>query len=309
MRTGKREKQEKPVADRRIAAARRNPYRFLSLKFFVLSFLISLILLSLLGLPLLLVNGEDAPSTSSSSSYTPDWNDRLNLLTAIRDENDLYSHFVLIGLRPYDDQLAVAMLPPQLQLVSGDKQNSIAGFCNYGGVSLCAKALEQSYGLRVDRTALLRAEDLKKLVNALGGVSMNLTKPYIYEDASKGVLLNLSAGFRQLDGVSFVRLLCLPTAEQPGEQLLLSGQLIAALINQKLQPRAEDGSDSFAQVVEYLTTDLSYSDYINRADALDEIASKAPSAELLGLAGTFSYGNMRFVFSSDAEDRLQEVFG
>ena len=82
-----------------------------------------------------------------------------------------------------------------------------------------------------------------------------------------------------------------------------------AKINQKLQPRGEDGSDSFAQVVEYLTTDLSYSDYINRADALDEIASKAPSAELLGLAGTFSYGNMRFVFSSDAEDRLQEVFG
>ena len=131
----------------------------------------------------------------------------------------------------------------------------------------------------------------------------------MYEDESQGVLLNLPAGFRQLDGGSFVRLLTLPTTEQPGEQLVLSGELIAALINQKLEPRPADGSDSFAQVVEFLTTDLSYSDYINRADALDEIASKAPSAELLGLAGTFSYGNMRFVFSTDAEERLEQVFG
>ena len=85
MRSNKRKQKGETVAESRTAVARRkNPYRFLPLKFFVLSFLISFILLSLLGLPLLLVSGEDAPSTSSSvSSYTPDWNARLNLLTAI----------------------------------------------------------------------------------------------------------------------------------------------------------------------------------------------------------------------------------
>lgn len=108
---------------------KKDPYRFLSFKFFILTFLITLIILCLVGLPILLASGQDPSSQSSKpEEYTPDWSDKMTLLLQIKEESGTPLRFFLVGLHPAQERLYVTPLPGETWLSAGQKENTPYGF-------------------------------------------------------------------------------------------------------------------------------------------------------------------------------------
>lgn len=282
--------------------------RFLRIRCFLLAFLSTMVLLGLIATPMLAAS--ESPETVHTAVYEPDYADRLHLLCAVRDsDSGHYLRFYLLELQPFDAQIYLAPLPPQLIVTAGDRQNSLEGFASYGGIALCAEALEQSYRLLIDRTVTVTTLQLRDWVNRLESIRFTLSKETRCEkpDGSAGTVYR--AGNHTLDGAAFVELLTQARYDTQLEGQLLSGKLLVGWINQVLTPRADPQSNPMTEWIGYMTTDISYADYLSRADALDHIALQQSAAKLLPIGGAFSYGDRRFVLSEESVATLRQHFG
>ena len=278
--------------------------RFLSLWLFLLSFFFAFLILSLFAAPALVRAAEE--EKPSPAAYEPDWEDRLSVLCAVRSEQGAYRRFFLLRLEPFDRILYVAPLPAELSAAAGDRQNTLRGFAGYGGVSLCAEALRQTYGLSVDRTLSMTGMQLRDLVNRAGGVRFVLGRGYDCIDPDSGARRSYLAGDRRLDGAAFVDLLLNAETDTRLEGVLFSGQLAAGLFNCCLRPRETENENGLQPLIDYMSTDLSYADYFSRADALDDIAIHGRAEPVL-VGGSYT-GDADFVFSEQALETLQGIF-
>lgn len=286
---------------------KKNPYRFLSFKCFILTFLITLMILCLVGLPVLLANGQEPSSQNSKpEEYTPDWSDKMTLLLQVKEESGTPLRFFLIGLHPTQKRLYVTPLPGETWLSAGKKENTLTGFTEYGGIYLGAEALAQSYEIGVERTAAITIQRLSDLVNRLGGVEWDPQVPLTVTTLS-GETLSLSPGLQKLDGERVASLM-LPNGGNQAEQLERAGELLVTLLNQHLSPRVSGAGDRFAEVANFFITDFSYSDYLNRADALDAVSSNTGCTSLEMASGSYSVENNRFSFSEEAIALLQKRY-
>lgn len=287
---------------------KKDPYRFLSFKFFILTFLITLIILCLVGLPILLASGQDPSSQSSKpEEYTPDWSDKMTLLLQIKEESGTPLRFFLVGLHPAQERLYVTPLPGETWLSAGQKENTLTGFTEYGGIYLGAEALVQSCQIGVERTASITVQRLCDLVNRLGGMEW---EPHtaLTVDTLSGETLSISPGRQKLDGERVAALMA-PGQGNQTEQLERAGELLVELLNQHLSPRVSGTGDRFAEIANFFITDFSYSDYLNRADALDAISSIIGCASLEMASGAYSAAeNSRFSLSEEGLALLKKRY-
>lgn len=278
--------------------------RFLSFRLFTLSFFCAFLVLSLFSVPMLIRASAD--QEENASVYEPDWEARMTVLCAVRLESGRYQRFFLVKLEPMERILYVAPLPPELTVAAGDRQNTLAGFAKYGGVSLCVEALRQTYAFSVDRTLSMTSLQLRDFVNRVGGVRFTLSRDYDCPDPDSGARRSYLAGERQLDGAAFVNLLLYAETDSRLEGALLSGQLVSGFFQDCLRPRKNRNENGLQPWIEYMTTDVSYTDYFSRADALDDIAVNGRAEPVL-VGGSY-VGGETFSFSQTALDTLQDIF-
>ena len=284
---------------------RRRYRRFWSLRLFALSFFFAFLVLSLFGAPAFIHAA--AAEESAPAVYEPDWEDRITVLCAVRSERGEYLRFFLLRLDPFDRILYAAPLPGELSAAAGDRQNTLKGFGRYGGISLCAEALRQTYGFTVDRTLALTGLQLRDLVNRTGGVRYTLARDYDCLDPDTGALRSYLKGERRLDGGAFADLLLNVQTDTRLEGVLLSGQLAAGLFNSSLRPRGSENENGLEPLIDYMTTDLSYADYFSRADALDDLAVNGRSEAVL-VGGSYIGEEGVFLFGENALETLRLIF-
>lgn len=285
----------------------KNPYRFIRLKFFILTFLITLMVLCLVGLPFLLASGGSGSSSSSKpEEYAPDWSDKLSLLMEVKDEEGNPLVFFLLGLHPVEERIYLTPMPLQTWLSAGQKENTLSGFSDYGGIYLAAEAITQSCGVVVERTAAISIDRLVDLVNRLGGIQWESPEEKTASTLS-GETLTFASGLQKLDGERFAALLVSGESNQ-SRQLKQGGELVTALLNQHLAPRVSGEGDRFAEISNFFVTDFSYSDYLNRADALDAVSANTGCASLEMVSGSYTMGNSRFILSEEGLALLQKRY-
>lgn len=77
-----------------------------------------------------------------------------------------------------------------------------------GGISKTAQEVKMLTGITIDRYIVTTFEGFEKIIDAFGGLDMNLPEPLVYQDSHQGLFINLPAGEQHLDGKSalqFVR--------------------------------------------------------------------------------------------------------
>ncbi len=95
----------------------------------------------------------------------------------------------------------VLFIPRDLQVKFPDGQlRKINAAYGQGGVELARRMVSELLGLPIYRYAVVNYQGFRQLIDALGGVMVNLERPLRYSDTKQNLNINLAAGTQTLMG-------------------------------------------------------------------------------------------------------------
>jgi LCP family protein required for cell wall assembly len=101
-----------------------------------------------------------------------------------------------------EDYVALVSVPRDLYVeIPGHSRQRINAAYALGGIELAKKAVEVTLGIPIDYYVKMTVNGLVRLVDAMGGVTMNVEKRMYYRDRSQGLFIDLPPGEQHLDGV------------------------------------------------------------------------------------------------------------
>ncbi len=113
-----------------------------------------------------------------------------------------------VQLRPRR-QVTVVSVPRDTRVeVPGHGYHKLNAAFAFGGAPLTRQTVEAALGVSVDHMVVINSAGLAELVNALGGVSINVPKRMDYDDRAQDLHIHLRPGDQRLNGeqaVGFVR--------------------------------------------------------------------------------------------------------
>lgn len=108
---------------------------------------------------------------------------------------------LLIRFNPRDDQLVVMSVPRDTRTRVNGELTKVNNANLYGGPALAAESISDLLGgVAIDRYIRINVQGVEKLIDALGGVKVNVPKDMKYHDHSQHLYIDLKAGEQQLDG-------------------------------------------------------------------------------------------------------------
>ena len=125
------------------------------------------------------------------------------LLVAGRDRaSGLTDVIMLVSFDPANESISVMQIPRDTYAEYGDKSyNKLNGALGaLGGEAELEAFLENSLGVSIDGYLTLDLDAFRTIVDAVGGVELDLDVPLRYSDPSQKLYINLPAGRQRLDG-------------------------------------------------------------------------------------------------------------
>lgn len=114
----------------------------------------------------------------------------------------LSDSMLLLRFDPKKDRVSVLSIPRDTRVyIDGHGVQKINRANEYGGPALTAAvASELLGGVNIDRYVRLNVQGVEKLIDALGGVTVNVPKDMKYNDFSQHLYIDLKKGIQHLDG-------------------------------------------------------------------------------------------------------------
>ena len=116
--------------------------------------------------------------------------------------NGLSDSMLLIRFDPESEQVSVLSVPRDTRVyLEGYGVRKINHGNEYGGPALTASvASELLGGINIDRYVRVNVQGVEKLIDTLGGVTVNVPKDMKYNDFSQHLYIDLKKGVQHLDG-------------------------------------------------------------------------------------------------------------
>jgi len=116
---------------------------------------------------------------------------------------------LLVRLNPEAERVTVLSIPRDTQVTLEDQPFTKINSANaYGGAALSALAVQELLeGVPIDRFVRLNIQGVEALVDALGGVTINVPQDMKYQDDSQHLYINLEAGKQHLNGKEVLQFL------------------------------------------------------------------------------------------------------
>ena len=142
----------------------------------------------------ILIAGKDYNHTAKDIEYT----------TGSRSDT-----VMLLSADLANAKLSAVSIPRDMRVTAPDHvTGKINGTMQRGGIALLQKTVEQQFGIKPDYHVVLKADAVKEIVNALGGVDVEARDRMFYEDAWDDLKIDIPKGPNRLNGqgaVGFVR--------------------------------------------------------------------------------------------------------
>lgn len=113
---------------------------------------------------------------------------------------------------PKKNQAALLSVPRDTRVkIKGYGYDKINSAYAYGGHKLTESTVEDLLGVRIDHYIIINTHSFQRIIDALGGVDINVEKRMYYEDPwddDGGLLIDLQPGMQHMDGktaVTYVR--------------------------------------------------------------------------------------------------------
>jgi LCP family protein required for cell wall assembly len=201
----------------------------------------------------------------------------------------LSDSMLLLRFNPQTQQLVVLSLPRDTRTYVRGQLTKLNEANRYGGPALAAESVSDLLGgVGIDRYVRINVQGVEKLIDALGGVTVNVPNDMKYTDESQHLYINLKAGEQKLDGDKALQFLRYRYDAQGDIGRIQRQQMfMRALAEQTLNPATitrlpkilsviQENVDTNLAVEELLAL-VGYGSQINRSNV-----------QLLMLPGTFS---------------------
>ncbi|MDX2229989.1 MAG: LCP family protein [Leptolyngbyaceae cyanobacterium bins.349] len=109
---------------------------------------------------------------------------------------------LLVRVDPINDSVSLLSIPRDTQVeIPGSETNKINDANVQGGATQAARTVSSILnGVTIDRYVRVSTDAFRELVDLLGGVEVNVSKPMVYEDKTQKLKINLSPGQQTLNG-------------------------------------------------------------------------------------------------------------
>lgn len=127
---------------------------------------------------------------------------KLNLLVLGYQSDEGNSDTVLLAHLDIDRRTATLMSIPRDTWVAipGHGHEKINAAIGYGGPNLSARVVSSMVGVPVDATITIEPSGAKQLVDAMGGLNVNVERDMDYDDNNGGLHIHLKKGEQSLNG-------------------------------------------------------------------------------------------------------------
>lgn len=91
--------------------------------------------------------------------------------------------------------------------IPGRGRHKVNAAMAYGGPDLARRTLTENFGVKVDRTVVLTSQAVARLIDAAGGITVEIPRPMRYTDHAQDLVIDLPQGKQQLNGKQAVQYL------------------------------------------------------------------------------------------------------
>ncbi|ASC70576.1 Transcriptional regulator LytR [Halomicronema hongdechloris C2206] len=199
---------------------------------------------------------------------------------------------LLVRFNPHTEQLVVLSIPRDTRARVQGQLTKLNEANREGGPALAARSISNMLGgVAIDRYVRINVQGVEKLVDALGGVTVNVPKDMKYQDDSQHLYINLKAGEQRLDGDQAMQFLRFRYDEKGDIGRIQRQQmLMRAIVEQALNPATIGRLPNILSVIQsHVDTNLSVEELL----ALVGFAAQtnASGVQMLMLPGDFSSPN------------------
>ncbi|MEM9505676.1 MAG: LCP family protein [Cyanobacteria bacterium P01_E01_bin.43] len=232
-----------------------------------------------LGMKVLTTDVNDLPPEAQDLGYH----------ALVNSFDGLSDTMVLIRFNPHTDQLVVLSLPRDTRTLVQGRMTKLNEANQEGGPALSARSVSDLLGgVEIDRYVRINVQGVEKLIDALGGVEVNVPKDMKYQDDSQHLYINLKAGEQRLDGSKALQFLRF-RYDDHGDigRIQRQQMMMRAVLEQALNPKTIARLPKILSVIQsHVDTNLSVEELL----ALAGYASKTNSynTQMLMLPGDFS---------------------
>jgi LCP family protein required for cell wall assembly len=226
--------------------------------------------------------------SSDVSSPPPETAD-LGYHALVNSFDGLSDTMLLVRFNPHTNQLVVLSLPRDTRTWVAGEMTKLNEANYYGGPALAARSVSQLLGgVAIDRYVRINVQGVEKLVDALGGVTVNVPKDMRYQDDSQHLYINLKAGEQQLNGSQALQFLRF-RYDDKGDigRIQRQQMLMRAMVEQTLSPATIGRLPKILSVIQsHVDTNLNVEELL----ALTGFAAQtnATNVQMLMLPGDFS---------------------
>ena len=205
----------------------------------------------------------------------------------------LSDSMLLLRFDPKREKVSVLSIPRDTRVyVDGHGVRKINHANEYGGPALAAQtASELLGGINIDRYVRVNVQGIEKLIDALGGVTVNVPKDMKYNDFSQHLYIDLKKGVQHLDGDKAMQFLRYRYDDYGDISRVQRQQmLMRSAVEQTLKPATVVKIPKILSVIQsHLDTNLTVKELM----AISNFASQTERAniKMMMLPGDFNSGD------------------
>jgi LCP family protein required for cell wall assembly len=205
----------------------------------------------------------------------------------------LSDSMLLLRFDPQAEKVSVLSIPRDTRVhIKGHGVRKINHANKYGGPALTAAvASELLDGIEIHRYVRVNVQGIEKLIDALGGVTVNVPKDMKYNDFSQHLYIDLKKGVQHLDGDKAMQFLRYRYDEYGDISRVQRQQmLMRSAVEQTLKPATVIKIPQILSVIQsHLDTNLT----VRELMALGNFASKTDrsNVQMMMLPGDFNSGD------------------
>jgi polyisoprenyl-teichoic acid--peptidoglycan teichoic acid transferase len=214
-------------------------------------------------------------------------------LHLVNSFDGLSDSMLLLRFDPQQEKLFVLSIPRDTRIsLKGHGVSKINHANQYGGPAFAAAAASDLLGgVKIDRYVRVNVQGVEKLIDALGGVTVNVPKDMKYNDFSQHLYIDLKKGVQHLDGDKAMQFLRFRYDDYGDISRVQRQQmLMRSAVEQTLKPATVVKIPKILSVIQsHLDTNLT----VRELMALSNFASqtKRSNVQMMMLPGDFNSGN------------------
>ncbi len=193
---------------------------------------------------------------------------------------------MIATLDPKTDHAALLSIPRDTRVkIKGRGYDKINAAYAYGGEKLAENTVESFLGIDIDHYFIINTNSFVSLVDAIGGVDINVEKRMYYEDPwddNGGLVIDIYPGIQHMDGEKAVTYVRYRDEEGDIGRVRRQQEFMAACMDKVTSPSIIPKIPSIiSEIIDAVKTDLSFREILGLAGALKDAQQNGLDMEMV----------------------------